>query len=203
MILLIDNYDSFTYNLYQYLGELGVEVLVKRNDQLTIREIEELSPEAIVLSPGPGRPEQAGICVKAIQNFYQTIPMLGICLGHQAIGHAFGAEIKKATQIKHGKGSLITHNGTGLFQSFSEPLEVMRYHSLVISKETLCEQFSIDATAIDDGEIMAIKHKQYPLFGLQFHPESVGTIHGKPLLQAFITSIKGANGDESLLTTTR
>lgn len=189
MILLIDNYDSFTFNLYQYLGELGEQIVVKRNDSLTVKDIIELSPKAIVISPGPGRPEQAGICIEVIQQLYTKIPILGICLGHQAIGHAFGATVSKAKEIMHGKISKISHEKTELFKEFEEPLEVMRYHSLVIEKGTLPSTIEVLATSIDDGEIMAIKHKEAPLYGFQFHPESVGTDSGKKLIQAFLTSI--------------
>ncbi|MCM3601458.1 aminodeoxychorismate/anthranilate synthase component II [Robertmurraya korlensis] len=189
MILLIDNYDSFTFNLYQYLGELGEQIVVKRNDSLTVEDIIELSPKAIVISPGPGRPEHAGICIEVIQQLYTRIPILGICLGHQAIGHAFGATVSKAKEIMHGKISKISHEKIELFKGFEEPLEVMRYHSLVIEKATLPSTIQVLATSIDDGEIMAIKHKEAPLYGFQFHPESVGTESGKKLIQAFLTSI--------------
>lgn len=190
MILLIDNYDSFTYNLYQYLGELGENLVVKRNDVLTITEIEKLQPEAIVISPGPGRPEQAGISVEAIRTFYKRIPILGICLGHQAIGNSFGAVIKKAEKIMHGKVSLIRHSGKDLFQALPQDIEVMRYHSLVIQKGTLPEEFEETAHSIDDGEIMAIKHKEFPLYGMQFHPESIGTGNGKQMLANFLSEIR-------------
>jgi len=189
MILLIDNYDSFTFNLYQYLGELGEQIVVKRNDSLTVEDIIELSPKAIVISPGPGRPEQAGICIEVIQQLHREIPILGICLGHQAIGHAFGATVSKAKKIMHGKISKVSHEKTELFKEFETPLEVMRYHSLVIEKGTLPNSLQVLATSIDDGEIMAIKHKEAPLYGFQFHPESVGTESGKKLIQAFLTSI--------------
>lgn len=189
MILLIDNYDSFTFNLYQYLGELGEQIVVKRNDSLTVDEIVALSPKAIVISPGPGRPEQAGICIEVIQQLYKNVPILGICLGHQAIGHAFGATITKAKEIMHGKISNISHTKTEVFKEFEEPLAVMRYHSLVIEKGTLPETFQVLATSMDDGEIMAIKHQEAPLYGFQFHPESVGTECGKNLIQAFLTAI--------------
>src|SRR4051794_39713915 len=183
MILLIDNYDSFTYNLYQYIGELGETIVVKRNDEVTLVDIENLKPEAIVISPGPGRPEQAGICVDVIQNFYERIPILGICLGHQAIGHSFGARIEKAEKVMHGKVSKLRHIGGNLFQSLPVEIEVMRYHSLVINQDTLPDFFQVLATSMDDDEIMAIKHNQYPLYGMQFHPESVGTEQGKQLLE--------------------
>lgn len=192
MILLIDNYDSFTFNLYQYLGELGETIVVKRNDQITISEIERMKPEAIVLSPGPGRPENAGLCVEIIRSFHKSIPILGICLGHQSIGYAFGAKIAKAQKVMHGKISKMTHEGSYLFQYLSQPLDVMRYHSLIIEKGTLPTTFEILATSMDDQEIMAIKHHHYPLYGLQFHPESVGTNDGKQLLQNFLKEIREA-----------
>jgi anthranilate synthase component II len=190
MILLIDNYDSFTYNLYQYLGELGEEMVVKRNDELTISDIEELNPEAIVISPGPGRPENAGICVEVIQSYYERIPILGICLGHQAIGYSFGATITKAEKIMHGKVSKLQHLEKEIFRSLPQQIEVMRYHSLVIQKDTLPDDFEVLAKSIDDDEIMAIKHHKYPLYGMQFHPESVGTADGKQLLNNFLTEIR-------------
>ena len=179
MILLIDNYDSFTYNLYQYLSELGAEVKTVRNDKLTIQEISRLEPEAIVLSPGSGRPEQAGICVETVKKFAPSIPILGICLGHQAIAYAFGSSIIKAKKIRHGKESMLRHTGTSLMKDLEERLEVMRYHSLVIDRTTLDGNFTVLAEADDDEEIMAIKHNHYPLYGLQFHPESIGTKSGK------------------------
>ena len=190
MILLIDNYDSFTYNLYQYLGELGEDIVVKRNDHISIADIEHMKPEAIVISPGPGRPENAGICVDVIQNFYERIPILGICLGHQAIGYSFGAKIEKAQKIMHGKTSKLSHTETELFKSLPQQLEVMRYHSLIIQKDTLPTTFQVLAKSIDDDEIMAIKHNIYPLYGMQFHPESVGTGAGKQLLENFINQIR-------------
>lgn len=192
MILLIDNYDSFTYNLYQYLGEFYPEITVKRNDQITIEEIEALNPAAIILSPGPGRPEGAGICIPAIAHFYKTVPILGICLGHQAIACTFQGKVDRATQIMHGKTSVVLHNGKGLFEAQESYLEVMRYHSLVVKDHSLPKEFEILARAADDGEIMAIQHKQYPLYGLQFHPESIGTVTGKSILLQFIKNVKGS-----------
>lgn len=185
MILLIDNYDSFTYNLYQYLGEVEENIVVKRNDEITIAEIEALNPTAIVISPGPGRPEEAGISMEVIRKFYKSIPILGICLGHQAIGAAFGANVIGAKQIMHGKTSLIEHTGTDLFAGQEQPLCVMRYHSLVVEKASLPDELEVTATSQDDHEIMALKHKEYPLYGLQFHPESIGTKTGKDLLHEF------------------
>ncbi|MEH7391247.1 aminodeoxychorismate/anthranilate synthase component II [Bacillus sp. JJ1503] len=200
MILLIDNYDSFTYNLYQYLGELGEEVHVVRNNRISIEEIKEMEPDAIVLSPGPGRPEDAGICSAIIQSFYETKPILGICLGHQAIGYTFGANITKANNIMHGKISKLKHNGSDLFAYLPQPIDIMRYHSLVISEETLPEGFQILAKSMDDNEIMAIKHKQFPLFGLQFHPESIGTALGKRILGNFLNHIGRGSKHEKHLT---
>ncbi|MUK87936.1 aminodeoxychorismate/anthranilate synthase component II [Ornithinibacillus sp. L9] len=190
MILLIDNYDSFTYNLYQYLGELGAEITVKRNDDITVEEIKRMSPHAIVLSPGPGHPLDAGICVEVIQSFYQVTPILGICLGHQAIGAAFEAPIQQAKKIKHGKASQIKHNGEGLFEYMPVPLVVMRYHSLTIDKHHVPPPFEVTAISMDDGEVMAIQHRTYPLFGLQFHPESIGTPTGKMMLKNFLQCIR-------------
>ncbi|WHX98906.1 aminodeoxychorismate/anthranilate synthase component II [Neobacillus sp. DY30] len=200
MILLIDNFDSFTYNLYQYLGELGEEVIVIRNNQLSIQQIKDMNPKAIILSPGPGKPEEAGICIEVIQNLYQEIPILGICLGHQAIGAAFGSEIKRADFIKHGKTSQITHNGSGVFTYLTSPLEVMRYHSLVVAKESLSPELECVAQSLDDQEIMALKHRHYPVYGLQFHPESIGTPAGKQLLQNFLSEIEGKKRNEKLFT---
>lgn len=201
MILLIDNYDSFTYNLYQYLGELGEEIKVARNDQITLDEIKKLNPEAIVLSPGPGRPEDAGLCVDVIKTFYKEIPILGICLGHQAIGYAFGATVEKASKIMHGKVSNVRHSEDFLFESFNQAVEVMRYHSLIINEGTLPNEIKVIAKSEDDNEIMAIKHVDYPLFGLQFHPESVGTKVGMQLLQNFLKAVGRDYINESYSTT--
>jgi len=200
MILLIDNFDSFTFNLYQYLGELGEEVAVYRNNQLTMQQINQLNPKAIILSPGPGRPEEAGICIEIIQTFYKKTPILGICLGHQAIGAAFGSDIKRAQFIKHGKMSTITHQGDELFRNLPSPLEVMRYHSLVIEKGSLSPEFNSIAYSNDDQEIMAIKHQKYQVYGLQFHPESIGTPSGKQMLKNFLMEIERERENEELLT---
>ncbi len=200
MILLIDNFDSFTFNLYQYLGELGEKVEVFRNNQLSLEEIGELNPKAIILSPGPGRPEDAGICIKVIQAFHKKIPILGICLGHQAICAAFGGEIRRANSIKHGKTSFITHNGSCLFNYLTSPLEVMRYHSLTIEKNCLPIELHWMALSMDDQEIMAIKHRRYPVYGLQFHPESIGTPAGKQILKNFLLEIERVKNDEELFT---
>ncbi|MCM3588070.1 aminodeoxychorismate/anthranilate synthase component II [Mesobacillus maritimus] len=199
MILLIDNYDSFTFNLYQYLGELGEVPKVVRNDRITVAEIQELNPEGIIISPGPGRPENAGICIDLIRNLAENIPILGICLGHQAIGKAFGGQIVKANEIMHGKVSEISHNSDCIFYNLPEKPSVMRYHSLVIEKHSVPEQLNVLAKSVDDQEIMAIKHKAYPLYGLQFHPESIGTNEGRQLLKNFLTEMRKENGTYEVL----
>ncbi|CQR46074.1 Aminodeoxychorismate/anthranilate synthase component 2 [Paraliobacillus sp. PM-2] len=198
MILLIDNYDSFTYNLYQYISELGKEVTVLRNDQITVDEIHRLHPEAIILSPGPGTPEQAGICMEIVKQLDTSFPILGICLGHQAIGAAYGATISHAKQIKHGKTSKIRHEQDEIFHYLEQPLQVMRYHSLVIKPDTLPKVLQVTATSIDDNEIMAIKHTFLPIYGLQFHPESIGTSTGKQILANFFKAIKKERLDETI-----
>ena len=190
MILLIDNYDSFTYNLYQQISMLGKEVKVVRNDAISINEIEELNPEAIIISPGPGTPIDAGVSIELIQKLYKKYPILGICLGHQSIGAAFGAKIVQAKTIMHGKMSTISYSNHALFESFNEPISVMRYHSLVIEEESLIDDFEIVARSEDDNEIMAIKHVDYPLYGLQFHPESIGTEQGSRMMQSFIETLE-------------
>lgn len=190
MILLIDNYDSFTYNLYQQVSMLGKDVKVVRNDELTIAEVEALNPEAIILSPGPGTPDEAGITVDVVKELYTKFPILGICLGHQSIGQAFGSDIVQANNIMHGKLSTVNYEKSGLFAHLDGEVEVMRYHSLIIEPSTLHEDFMVTATSSDDGEIMAIQHKHYPLFGLQFHPESIGTIEGNKMVQAFIEQLQ-------------
>ncbi len=184
MILLIDNYDSFTYNLYQYLSELD-EVKVVRNDKIDIAGIEELNPDKIVLSPGPKTPREAGICIDVIKHFYNKVPLLGICLGHQAMGDAFGADIVHAKELYHGRYSEITHDGKGVFQGISQNTKVARYHSLAIKKDTLSDEFEISAET-EDGEIMAIRHKEYKVVGLQFHPESIYTPEGMKMLENFM-----------------
>lgn len=200
MLLLIDNFDSFTYNLYQFLGELGEEVKVYRNNQISLEDIHRLQPKAIILSPGPGRPEDAGICIDLIQTFYESIPILGICLGHQAIGAAFGCEIRRAKTVKHGKTSLINHNSSTIFNYLSSPLEVMRYHSLTIEKDSLHQELESTAYAMDDQEVMAIRHRKYPVYGLQFHPESIGTPSGKQILKNFLLQIEREKENEKLFT---
>lgn len=190
MILLLDNYDSFTYNLYQYFCELGEEVKVFRNDRITVDEIRRLKPEAIVLSPGPGVPENAGISIETVKTFYRQIPLIGVCLGHQAIAAAFGAGITKAKEIKHGKTSLVRHDGKGIFGGLPDPVEVMRYHSLVMDRTKIPEVLEVVAESLDDGEIMAIQHQSAPCFGVQFHPESIGTETGKQMLENFLREIR-------------
>ncbi|WP_010651855.1 anthranilate synthase component II [Oceanobacillus massiliensis] len=197
MILLIDNYDSFTFNLYQYFSELNMEVRVVRNDKISLAEMENLKPEAIVISPGPGVPESAGICIAVVQRFYQTVPILGICLGHQVIGEALGGKVRPAKQIKHGKTSLVSHNGTGAFNDLPNPVEVMRYHSYVVNQDILPDGLEVIAQALDDHEIMAVKHKSYPLYGLQFHPESIGTLDGKQMIQNFLEDVKQIRRERS------
>jgi anthranilate synthase/aminodeoxychorismate synthase-like glutamine amidotransferase len=185
MILMIDNYDSFTHNLVQYLMELEEDVAVYRNDAITTDQIAELAPAAIVISPGPGRPESAGVSVETIQRFSGQIPLLGVCLGHQSIGQAFGAKIIHAKAIMHGKTSMVTTDGETIYQGLSNPLEVMRYHSLVIDETTLPEELIVTARS-DDNEVMGIRHAEHPTEGVQFHPESIKTPAGKRMLRNFL-----------------
>jgi anthranilate synthase/aminodeoxychorismate synthase-like glutamine amidotransferase len=187
MILVIDNYDSFTWNLVQYLGEMGEEPVVRRNDAVTVDEIGTLAPEAIVLSPGPCTPREAGVTVPVIQRWGGEIPMLGVCLGHQAIGEAYGGHVVRAGRIMHGKTSGIVHDGSGLFEGLPSPLEVMRYHSLVVERGSLPADLEILAVADDDEEeIHAMRHREHPVWGVQFHPESILTTGGKQLLRNFL-----------------
>lgn len=185
MILMIDNYDSFTYNLVQYLGSLHQEVKVLRNDKITLDEIKKMAPAKIVISPGPGRPEDAGISCAAIKEFAGKIPVLGVCLGHQAIGFAYGGKIIGAKKLMHGKTSLIYHNNKEIFRGLPNPFEATRYHSLLVEKNSLPEALEVTAWTKED-EIMGLKHKKYPLWGVQFHPESILTKHGMDLLKNFI-----------------
>ncbi|MFC7684707.1 anthranilate synthase component II [Ureibacillus sp. GCM10028918] len=189
MILLIDNYDSFTYNLYQQISALNKSVKVMRNDSLTIEEIRKLKPEAIVLSPGPGTPSEAGITVDIVKALYKEFPILGICLGHQSIGEAFGGNVVRAENIMHGKLSTLDYKKVGMFESLDDEIQVMRYHSLIIDPTTLPQVLEVIATSRDDGEIMAIQHKEFPVFGLQFHPESIGTETGTKMIQSFLKKI--------------
>ncbi len=186
-VLVIDNYDSFTYNLVQYLGELGAEVQVVRNDALSVEDALSLAPDRIVLSPGPCTPSEAGICVPLIRAVAGKVPLLGVCLGHQAIGAAFGGEIVRALRPMHGKTSLVRHTGQGVFRGLPNPLRVIRYHSLIIRRETLPAELEITAET-DEGEIMGVRHRQYPIEGVQFHPESIMSEEGLELLKNFLQS---------------
>jgi anthranilate synthase/aminodeoxychorismate synthase-like glutamine amidotransferase len=186
MILMIDNYDSFTYNLVQYLGELGADMQVYRNDQITVAEIERLAPEKIVISPGPCTPKEAGISCDVIRHFAGRVPLLGVCLGHQCIGEVFGGEIVRAPALFHGKTSLIYHDGKTIFRGLPRPFEATRYHSLVIRRETLPDCLELSAET-DDGVIMGVRHRELPIEGVQFHPESILTHEGKKLLANFLS----------------
>lgn len=185
MLLMIDNYDSFTYNLVQYFGELGEEVRTFRNDEITLAEIEALKPERICLSPGPCTPQEAGICMAVLTHFAGKIPMLGVCLGHQAIGAAFGGKVIRAKEIMHGKTSSVMHTGAGVFRGLPSPFTVIRYHSLAIERESLPDCLEITAWTAD-GEIMGVRHKEFPIEGVQFHPESILSEHGHTLLKNFL-----------------
>ncbi|ALB69114.1 aminodeoxychorismate synthase component 2 [Cronobacter muytjensii] len=186
MLLLIDNYDSFTWNLFQYFSELGAEVMVRRNDELTPDDIDALAPARIVISPGPCTPNEAGISLEVIRRYAGRLPVLGVCLGHQAIGQAFGAAVVRAQNVMHGKTSVIQHNNTGVFAGLNNPLTVTRYHSLIIDRATLPAEFEITAWT-DEGEIMGIRHRQLPLEGVQFHPESILSEQGHQLLANFLS----------------
>ena len=186
MVLVIDNYDSFTYNLVQYLGELGAAVTVRRNDEITLDQVADLRPDRIVISPGPGRPEQAGVTVEVIRAFGSQVPILGVCLGHQAIGYAFGASVIPAPMLLHGKSSQVFHDGQGIFQGIKSPCEVGRYHSLVVAQELFPETLAITARTNKVEMIMALRHKEWPIFGVQFHPESVLTDVGHAVLKNFL-----------------
>ncbi|WP_088014790.1 aminodeoxychorismate/anthranilate synthase component II [Gottfriedia acidiceleris] len=189
MILMIDNYDSFTYNLVQYLGELGEELIVKRNDEITLEEIEALAPSYLMISPGPCTPNEAGISLKAIEHFAGKIPILGVCLGHQSIAQVFGGDVVRAERLMHGKTSAITHEGLGLFNDLPSPIDVTRYHSLIVKKETFPKELEITAWT-NEGEIMALKHKTLPIEGVQFHPESIMSQFGKEMLRNFLQAYK-------------
>jgi anthranilate synthase component 2 len=188
MLVLIDNYDSFTYNLWHYLGELGAEVVVHRNDQITVDEIQVLGPEAIVISPGPCDPDRAGICLEMIERLGATTPIFGVCLGHQAIGQAFGCRIERAPVPMHGKVSEIRHDGRGVFAGIPSPLHATRYHSLTIAPDSMPDCLEVSAEA-DDGVIMGIRHKELPLHGVQFHPESIESEHGHEILKNFLAML--------------
>lgn len=199
MILILDNYDSFTYNLVQYLGELGETLEVHRNDALTVAAIGDMQPEAIVLSPGPCTPREAGITIPVIERWGATIPMLGVCLGHQAIGEAYGGAVVRADRVMHGKTSDLVHDGSDLFLGLPSPLRVMRYHSLVVQPSTLPACLEVTARAIDSAdEIHAMRHREHPVWGVQFHPESVLTVGGKALLTNFLRLSRSRQGIRSL-----
>lgn len=185
MILMIDNYDSFTFNLVQFLGELGQELIVKRNDEVTITEIEELAPSFLMVSPGPCSPNEAGISLRVIEHFAGKIPILGVCLGHQSIAQVFGGDVVRAERLMHGKTSPMYHDGKTIFQGIPNPFHATRYHSLIVKKETLPDCLEVSSWT-EEGEIMGIRHKELPIEGVQFHPESIMTSHGKELLQNFI-----------------
>jgi anthranilate synthase component II len=186
VVLVIDNYDSFTYNLVQYLGELGADVRVRRNDQVTLGEVGVMAPDQIVISPGPGRPEDAGVSMEVIRRFGPSTPLLGVCLGHQAIGMVFGGEVVRARAPKHGKTSTIVHDGKGVFAGVRAPFPAGRYHSLVVAAERVPAELEVSARTDDDGTIMGVRHRTYPIHGVQFHPESVLTEEGRRILRNFL-----------------
>ncbi|NGQ96410.1 aminodeoxychorismate/anthranilate synthase component II [Brevibacillus sp. SYP-B805] len=191
MIIMIDNYDSFTYNLVQYVGEMGEELRVYRNDQITIEEIERLAPDYLMISPGPCTPNEAGISMEVIRHFAGRVPILGVCLGHQSIGQVFGGRVVRAERLMHGKTSEIHHDGKTIFRDIPSPFEAARYHSLIIEEETLPDVLEVSARTAE-GEIMAVRHRQYAIEGVQFHPESIITQFGKQLLKNFLTQYEGA-----------
>ena len=191
MILLLDNYDSFTYNLNQYLLELGAETTVRRNDALSAEDALALRPQAVVISPGPGRPADAGITKSLLAKAPPSLPFLGVCLGHQALGEAFGGRVTQAAKLMHGKTSQVRHDEKTLFAGLPQPLTVMRYHSLILAEENIPAVFEISATNIGDGEVMAIRHRERPLEGVQFHPESIMTEHGRAILENFLRHYAG------------
>ena len=192
MLLMIDNYDSFTYNLYQYLSELGAEVEVARNDKISLEEIKEISPEGIIISPGPSTPLEAGISNDVIRRFGPIIPILGVCLGHQCIGYVYGAKVGRAGEIRHGKTSMVSHQGAGVLVGLPNPFQAIRYHSLVVYPETIPDALEITAQT-DNGLIMGLRHKEFPVEGVQFHPESILTPDGKHLLQNFLDKVRAAS----------
>jgi len=185
MLLVIDNYDSFTYNLVQYFGELGATLLVKRNDEITLEEIAALNPERICISPGPCTPSEAGISSEVIRQFSPGRPILGVCLGHQCMGEVFGGDVVRADRLMHGKTSMIHHDGRGVFKGLSQPFEATRYHSLIVKRDTLPDSLLITAETAEN-EIMGLRHREFPLHGVQFHPESILTVEGKQLLKNFL-----------------
>jgi anthranilate synthase/aminodeoxychorismate synthase-like glutamine amidotransferase len=186
VLLLIDNYDSFTFNLAQYLGELGAEVVVRRNNEITLDEIDTMRPAHIVISPGPGRPEQAGVSIDVIKRFGPAIPMLGVCLGHQAMGAAFGGHVVRAGQLMHGKTSMVEHDGHGVFKDLQGPFAAARYHSLIVSDDEWPSDLIVAARTADTGTVMGLRHRVWPMHGVQFHPESVLTQEGRHILRNFL-----------------
>jgi para-aminobenzoate synthetase component 2 len=194
MILVIDNYDSFTYNLVQYLGEMGEELAVHRNDQITVDEVEALTPERIIISPGPCTPNEAGISVETIRRMAGKTPILGVCLGHQSIGQAFGGEVVRAGRLMHGKTSPVHHDGRSIFRGLPSPFQATRYHSLLVRRESLPECLEVSAET-EEGEIMGLRHRDLPVEGVQFHPESVLTEHGKELLRNFVRAPHGGSDE--------
>lgn len=190
MILLIDNYDSFSYNLYQLIGEVSSDIKVSRNDKITLDEIKQLNPEAIILSPGPGKPENAGICVELVREFYNKIPILGVCLGHQAICAAFGGKVSYAKRLMHGKSSNISLDYDYIFKGLPSEITVGRYHSLSLVEDSLPDCLEIISKAKDDGEVMAVRHKEFNIYGLQFHPESILTPDGLTIIDNFLDKVK-------------
>ena len=190
MILLIDNYDSFSYNLFQLVGEVNPDVVVYRNDKITLDEIRSLNPEAIILSPGPGKPENAGICIDVVKEFYDKIPILGVCLGHQAICTAFGAKVSYAKRLMHGKSSIISLDNDSIFEGLESEISVGRYHSLSLKEDTLPESLRIISKAMDDGEVMAVRHSDFNVYGLQFHPESILTPDGLKIIENFLENVE-------------
>ena len=189
MVFVLDNYDSFTYNLVQYIGELGVEVVVRRNDRITVDEIDQLQPNRIVISPGPCTPQDAGISIELIRHFAGRVPLLGVCLGHQAIGAAFGGKVVRAANLMHGKTSSVEHDGKSIFRGIPSPMTATRYHSLIVQEKDLPDELEISATCVDrDGQrvIMGLRHRKFPVEGVQFHPESVLTDHGRQIVRNFM-----------------
>jgi anthranilate synthase/aminodeoxychorismate synthase-like glutamine amidotransferase len=191
MVFVLDNYDSFTYNLVQYMGELGAEMVIRRNDELTPAEVEALNPERILISPGPCTPEDAGISIELIKHFarkesQRRVPILGVCLGHQAIGAAFGGKVVRAAKLMHGKTSEVEHDGKTIFQGIPSPMTCTRYHSLIVAKEGFPKELEVSARTVDGETIMALRHREMPIEGVQFHPESVLTVHGKQIIKNFL-----------------
>jgi anthranilate synthase/aminodeoxychorismate synthase-like glutamine amidotransferase len=187
MVFVLDNYDSFTYNLVQYMGELGADMVIRRNDDLTVDQVEELKPERILLSPGPCTPQEAGISIELIRHFAGKIPILGVCLGHQAIGAAFGGNVVRAPKLMHGKTSPVEHDGRNLFAGLASPMTCTRYHSLIVAEEGLPKELEVTARVQNDGTIMGLRHRSFPIEGVQFHPESVLTTDGKSLIRNFLS----------------